>query len=97
MNDNQLSPETIKALESYKPNRKQRRTKLKADKTAVRVERRWDKVLAKHYGIPKAFRQHARRHGGSVELMLSNLLQVGAIKHKELPKDQNDRIYWRRA
>lgn len=59
-----------------------------------RVQRRWDKVLAKHYGIPKAFRQYAKK-GGGVEMMLSNMLQAGAIKHKALPEDKEDAIYWR--
>ena len=36
-------------------------------KKKQRVERRWDKVLAKWYGIPKMARQHAKRHGSSVE------------------------------
>jgi hypothetical protein len=80
-----------------KPNRKQRRAKVPSLKGAKRVLRRYDKVLAKAYGIPKAFRQHAKRHGVSMELLCSNLLQSGAIKYKELPKDYNDRIYWRKA
>ena len=62
-----------------------------------RVERRWDKVLAKWYGIPKMARQHAKAHGSSVELMLSTWLQTGMIKHRELPTDKEHPIYWRWA
>ena len=68
---------------------------IKTKQNSKRVNRRWDKVLAKHYGIPKAFRQYAKSSGGSVEMMLSNLLQVGAIKHKPLPEDKEDKLYWR--
>jgi|LauGreDrversion4_2_1035121.scaffolds.fasta_scaffold18208_6 hypothetical protein len=82
---------------NFKPNRKMRRARLPVDKNAVKVPRRYDKVLGKFYGIPKAFRQHAKRHGVSMELLCSNLLQAGAIQYKELPKDLNDRIFWRKA
>lgn len=85
------------ALNNYKPNRKQRRAKAPALKGAKRTLRRYDKVLAKFYGIPKAFRQHAKRHGVSMELLCSNLLQAGAIQYRELPKDLNHRIFWRKA
>lgn len=80
-----------------KPNRKMRRAKAPSLKGAKRVLRRYDKVLAKAYGIPKAFRQHAKRHGVSMELLCSNLLQAGAIQYRELPKDYNDPIFWRKA
>jgi hypothetical protein len=66
-------------------------------KGAKRTLRRYDKVLAKFYGIPKAWRQHAKRHGVSMDLLCSNLLQAGAIKYKELPKDPNHSIFWRKA
>ena len=85
------------ALNSYKPNRKQRRAKVPSLKGAKRALRRYDKVLGKFYGIPKAFRQHAKRHGVSMELLCSNLLQAGAIKYKELPKDPTHSIFWRKA
>jgi hypothetical protein len=49
-------------------------------------DRRWDKKLAAQYGIPKAFRSYARRYGSSTEMMLSTMLQVGAINYKEPPK-----------
>ena len=49
-------------------------------------QKRWDKELAAQYGIPKAFRQHAKRYGSSTESMLSTLLQLGEIKFKEPPK-----------
>jgi len=62
-----------------------------------RVQRRWDKVLARHYGIPKMWRQYAKSHGSSIELMLSNLLQQGAITHKPLPEDKEHPLYWRQA
>jgi hypothetical protein len=64
-------------------------------KKKQRVERRWDKVLAKWYGIPKMARQHAKRQGSSVEMMLSTWLQNGTIKHRELPTDKDHPIYWR--
>jgi hypothetical protein len=85
------------SLNNFTPNRKMRRAKVPQIKGAKRALRRYDKVLAKFYGIPKAFRQHAKRHGVSMELMCSNLLQAGAIQYKELPKELTDRIYWRKA
>jgi len=60
-----------------------------------KVQRRWDKVLAKQYGIPKMWRQHAKRNGSSLEMMLSTLLQHNAIAHKPLPEDKDHPIYWR--
>lgn len=96
-NKTQLSQDTLEALNSFKPNRKMRRAKPPVDKSAKRALRRYDKVLAKFYGIPKAFRQHAKKHGVNMELMCSNLLQTGAIKYKELPTDPNNRIFWRKA
>ena len=62
-----------------------------------RVQRRWDKVLSKHYGISKMWRQHAKSHGSSMEMLLSTLLQHGAITHKPLPEDKEHAIYWRQA
>lgn len=60
-----------------------------------RVQRRWDKVLAKWYGIPKMARQNAKAQGSTVEMLLSTWLQHGVIKHKELPADKDHPIYWR--
>jgi Zn-dependent peptidase ImmA (M78 family) len=80
----------------FKPNRKMRRAKVPADASAVRVLRRHDKVLAKYYGIPRAFAQHAKRYGISMEMLCSNLLQAGVIQYRELPKDPNHRIFWRK-
>jgi hypothetical protein len=62
-----------------------------------RVQRRWDKVLAKHYGITKMWRQYAKSHGSSIELMLSNLVQQGVVTFKPLPEDKEHAIYWRQA
>lgn len=46
---------------------------------------RWDKKLAKHYGIPKHLVQHSKRYGGiGVEYLLSVWLQHGEIKYKEM-------------
>jgi hypothetical protein len=67
---------------NYRPNRAARRAMNK-----MRTERRWDKRLADHYGIGKAFRSHATRHGGSVEMVLSEMLQQGAIKYRPMPED----------
>ena len=67
---------------NYRPNRAQRRAMNK-----MRTERRWDKKLADHYGIGKAFRSHSIRHGGSVEMVLSEMLQQGAIKYRPMPED----------
>lgn len=50
-------------------------------------QRRWDKRLAEHYGIPKHARQYAKRYGSSVEHMLSVWLQRGLIKHKPMPEE----------
>jgi len=97
MNEQSNNPDINELLNNYKPNRKQRRAKAPALKGAKRTLRRYDKVLAKFYGIPKAWRQHAKRHGVSMELLCSNLLQAGAIKYKELPKDPNHSIFWRKA
>lgn len=66
---------------NYRPNRRERRQMAK-----YRGGKRWDKMLARHYGIPKMFIQHARRHGGSTEMILSELLQQGAIKYREMPE-----------
>lgn len=60
-----------------------------------RVPRRWDKVLAKWYGVPKYLRQHSKRHGGGVEHILTLWLQMGLIQHRELPEDKEHPIYWR--
>jgi hypothetical protein len=97
MNDQSNNTDINELLNNYKPNRKQRRAKAPSLKGAKRALRRYDKVLAKTYGISKAFRQHAKRHGVSMELLCSNLLQSGAIKYKELPKDPNHSIFWRKA
>lgn len=97
MNDEINKLDTNELLNNYKPNRKQRRAKVPSLKGDKRALRRYDKVLGKFYGIPKAFRQHAKRHGVSMELLCSNLLQAGAIKYKELPKDPNHGIFWRKA
>ena len=67
----------------YRPNRQQRRAMAREN-----GGQRWDKKLAKHYGIPKMFIQHARRHGGSTEMILSEMLAQGAIKYKEMPEAQ---------
>ena len=64
-------------------------------KKKQRVERRWDKVLAKWYGIPKMARQYAKSQGSSVEMMLSTWLQQNQIKHRDLPTDKDNPIYWR--
>ena len=50
-------------------------------------DKRWDKKLAAQYGIPKAFRSYAKRYGSSTEMMLSTMLQHGAINYKEPPRD----------
>ena len=62
-----------------------------------RVQRRWDKVLAKHYGISKMWRQYAKSTGSSSEMTLSNLVQQGAVTFKPLPEDKEHAIYWRQA
>ena len=62
-----------------------------------RVPRRYDKVLAKHYGISKMWRQYAKSNGSSIEMMLSNLVQEGLITFKPLPEDKEHAIYWRQA
>jgi hypothetical protein len=67
---------------NYRPNRKERRAMARTPGA------RWDKKLARHYGIPKMFVQHARRHGGSTEMILSELLAQNAIKYKAMPEDQ---------
>lgn len=54
----------------------------------MNLGKRWDKRLAQHYGIPKMFIQHARRHGGSTEMILSELLGQGAIKYKAMPEEK---------
>jgi len=72
------------AAKNFRPNRAQRRAMNK-----MRTEKRWDKKLADHYGIGKAFRMHANRHGGSVEMVLSELLQQGAIKYRPMAEDGN--------
>jgi hypothetical protein len=50
-------------------------------------EKRWDKKLAAHYGIPKHVRQYAKQYGSSVEGMLSEWLQRGLIKYKPMPEE----------
>lgn len=95
MNESNI-PTQVDTGNSFTPNRKMRRAKMPVPPDAKRTLRRYDKVLAKFYGIPKAFRQHAKRHGVPMELMMSNLLQTGAITFKELPKDPNHRIFWRK-
>lgn len=67
------------AAKNFQPNRAQRRAQAK-----IRISQRWDKKLADIYGIPKAFRGHAKRYGSSTEMMLSEMLQQGAIKYKEI-------------
>jgi len=62
-----------------------------------RVPRRWDKVLAKWYGIPTFLRRHSKRHGGGSEQILSNWVQMGIIQFKPLPEDKEHAIYWRQA
>jgi hypothetical protein len=64
----------------FRPNRKERRAMAKTP------GKRWDKELAKHYGIPKMFIQHARRHGGSTEMILSEMLAQNAIQYKAMPE-----------
>ena len=64
-------------------------------KKRERVERRWDKVLAKWYGIPKIARQYAKRHGSSTEMLLSTWLQQNHLQHRPLPEDKEHPIYWR--
>ena len=72
--------ETQKEAEkNFTPNRAQRRAYARQ-----RMDQRWDKKLADMYGIPKAFRGHANRYGSSTEMMLSEMLQQGAIKYKEM-------------
>lgn len=88
---NAIKPEAIvdparledEAATNYRPNRRERRQMAK-----YRGGKRWDKMLAQHYGIPKMFIQHARRYGGSTEMILSELLQQGAIKYREIPEAQ---------
>lgn len=67
----------------YRANRKERRQMAK-----YRDGKRWDKMLAKSYGIPKMFIQHARRYGSSTEMILSELLQQGAIKYKDVQESK---------
>lgn len=62
-----------------------------------RVPRRWDKVLAKWYGIPTFLRRQSKRHGGGSEHILTLWLQMGLIEHKPLPEDKEHPIYWRQA
>lgn len=95
--ENNQSEELAKAFDNWKPNRKMRRAKLPRVPGAKKVARRYDKVLAKFYGIPKAFRQHAKRHGLGMEYVCSTLLQYGVIEYKKLPEDPNNRIFWRKA
>lgn len=77
-----LTDEADEIAKNFRPNRAQRRAMNK-----MRTERRWDKRLADHYGIPKAFRSHSIRHGGSVEMVLSEMLQQGVIKYRPMPED----------
>ncbi len=83
VNDKEPDPAAAAAQEAafkkYRPNRAARRAQAK-----IRDGQRWDKRLAKHYDIPKALRSNASRYGSSVEMMLSELLQQGAIKYKEM-------------
>lgn len=88
--------ELDKAFENFKPNRKMRRAKVPDIPNAKLTTRRYDKVLAKHYGIPKMFRQHAKRYGLGMEYVCSTLLEHKAIEYKALPEDLTDKIYWRR-
>jgi hypothetical protein len=64
-------------------------------KKKQKVLRRWDKVLAKWYGIPKMARQYAKSHGSNVETLLSIWLQQNKLKYRELPVDKDHPIYWR--
>jgi len=59
--------------------------KKQAAQKPEKKQRRWDKRLAAHYGIPKHARQYAKRYGSSVEHMLSEWLQRGEIKHRPMP------------
>ena len=68
------------AFKNYRPNRAQRRAQAKQRMG----QQRWDKKLAGLYGIPKAFRGHAKHYGSSTEMMLSEMLQQGAIQYKEM-------------
>lgn len=68
------------AAQNYQPNRAQRR----AYGRQRMGQQRWDKKLAGLYGIPKAFRGYSKHYGSSTEMMLSELLQQGAIKYKEM-------------
>jgi hypothetical protein len=72
---------------NFRPNRAQRRAMVK-----MRNERRWDKKLARHYNIPRALVGNAKRYGSSVEMLLSDHLQHGAIKYKEMPEDGNTSV-----
>ena len=67
------------AAQNYQPNRAQRRAAARQ-----RIDQRWDKKLANLYGIPKAFRGYSKHYGSSTEMMLSELLQQGAIQYKEM-------------
>ncbi len=67
---------------NYRPNRAQRRAMAK-----IRDGQRWDKKLAKHYGIPKMFQQYATQYGSSPEGVLTELLQQGAIEYRALPEN----------
>lgn len=73
--------------QNFKPNRAQRRAYAK-----IRMGQRWDKKLARHYNIPRALVGNAKRYGSSVEMMLSEHLQYGAIKYKEMPEDGNTSV-----
>jgi hypothetical protein len=67
------------AEKNFTPNRAQRRAHARQ-----RIDQRWDKKLANIYGIPKVFRGYSKHYGSSTEMMLSELLQQGAIKYKEM-------------
>jgi hypothetical protein len=68
--------------QNYRPNRQARRQMAK-----IRLDQRWDKKLAKHYGIPKMFQQYATQYGSSPEGLLTELLQQNAIEYRALPEN----------
>jgi hypothetical protein len=68
--------------QNYRSNRQARRQLAK-----IRLDQRWDKKLAKHYGIPKMWQQYATQYGSSTEMLLSELLQQGAIEYKAMTED----------
>ena len=82
--DPALAAAEEEAARKFRPNRAQRRAMAK-----MRDDRRWDKKLAAHYNIPKALVKNATRYGSSVEMLLSEHLQQGAIQFKPMNEDGN--------